>query len=300
MQRHFTWLFIASLTLALHASGCGDDGKIQFVSLHCGNGVLDDNEECDDGNVSNSDSCLTTCVFATCGDAFVFKNGGTEQCDNTNLDGQTCASLGFTSGKLRCTSSCQFDTSQCTGTGSTPVEETPTPQVTPTTVGPTASSGETPTGDPTPTATATPGGGGATCSQGSQITITVTIGYDATGFPDVSGATTTVLYPAGLDIPGNQSTTDQTRATNLTGKSGFFNISDQSSTGGNTDDQVVIGLIATPQVIPPGNFASVTFDCAAGTSVPTPGSFTCTPDLSTNSGTTVTGASCAVASVSGP
>jgi len=45
-----------------------------------------------------------------CGDGQI---AGTEQCDGTNLGGQTCITKGFTGGTLSCTSSCTFDTSQC-------------------------------------------------------------------------------------------------------------------------------------------------------------------------------------------
>ncbi len=276
-------------------TGCGDDGtRVEF--LQCGDGVIDAGEECDDGNVDNDDACLNTCVAATCGDEFV--QAGVEQCDGPNLALQTCATVGFATGTLGCTSSCQFDTSQCSGVGPTAGGETPTPQPTPSAA---SSEGETPTpggGEPTPTAT--PGGGGATCRQGDTITIIIAIAYDDVSFPDVTGGTTSVQYPAGLDVPGNQSGTDQSRAMNLTGTSGgFFNISDQDSNGDNVDDQVVVGLVGT-QVISPGNFASVTFDCAADATVPAVGSFTCTPDLATNSGTNVSGASCNVAAITGP
>ncbi len=37
-----------------------------------------------------------------------------EECDDTNLNGQTCVSLGFTGGTLSCTDSCTFNTSGCT------------------------------------------------------------------------------------------------------------------------------------------------------------------------------------------
>jgi cysteine-rich repeat protein len=40
-------------------------------------------EECDDGNLSNTDMCLATCKLATCGDTFV--QAGVEQCDDGNL-----------------------------------------------------------------------------------------------------------------------------------------------------------------------------------------------------------------------
>jgi hypothetical protein len=39
-----------------------------------------------------------------------------EQCDQGNLNGRTCASLGFVGGTLKCGAGCQFDTSGCTST----------------------------------------------------------------------------------------------------------------------------------------------------------------------------------------
>ena len=47
-----------------------------------------------------------------CGDGIV--NQQSEQCDGTNLSGQTCVTKGFSSGVLSCNSQCQFNTSQCT------------------------------------------------------------------------------------------------------------------------------------------------------------------------------------------
>lgn len=48
----------------------------------CGNGIVEDGEECDDGNVSNDDECLQTCTLATCGDSYVHE--GVESCDDGN------------------------------------------------------------------------------------------------------------------------------------------------------------------------------------------------------------------------
>src|SRR5262249_35821531 len=41
----------------------------------CGHGTPDPGEACDDGNNSNKDDCLNTCVSATCGDGFVRTKG---------------------------------------------------------------------------------------------------------------------------------------------------------------------------------------------------------------------------------
>jgi hypothetical protein len=59
--------------------GSGPPGSSNGGSAQCGNGVLDSDE----------------------------------QCDGTNLNGQTCTSLGYDSGTLACNSSCQYDTSNC-------------------------------------------------------------------------------------------------------------------------------------------------------------------------------------------
>lgn len=47
-----------------------------------------------------------------CGNGILDAAG--EQCDAADFGGETCASLGFTTGTLGCTPGCQFDTSACT------------------------------------------------------------------------------------------------------------------------------------------------------------------------------------------
>ncbi len=54
----------------------------------CGDGIREEGEECDDGNVSNRDGCLNSCRIAFCGDGFV---GPDEECDDGNLsDTDSC------------------------------------------------------------------------------------------------------------------------------------------------------------------------------------------------------------------
>lgn len=48
----------------------------------CGDGTLDDFEECDDGNVAGGDGCQGDCLLSVCGDGIV--DAG-EQCDDGNL-----------------------------------------------------------------------------------------------------------------------------------------------------------------------------------------------------------------------
>ena len=60
-------------------------------SIKCGNGVREQGEECDDGNASDTDDCISsnmlssTCKLATCGDLKV--NARTEDCDDGPLNG---------------------------------------------------------------------------------------------------------------------------------------------------------------------------------------------------------------------
>jgi cysteine-rich repeat protein len=49
----------------------------------CGDGIPSDcGGDCDDGNLSNADACLNTCLPASCGDDYVW--AGVEECDDAN------------------------------------------------------------------------------------------------------------------------------------------------------------------------------------------------------------------------
>lgn len=64
----------------------------------CGNSIIEPGEQCDDGNLSDEDGCLASCVDASCGDSFI--NMGVEACDDGVNDGSyggcaaNCAALG--------------------------------------------------------------------------------------------------------------------------------------------------------------------------------------------------------------
>jgi len=53
------------------------------LAATCGDGVVDPGEGCDDGNHDNTDRCLASCGFASCGDGFLWK--GYEDCDDGNV-----------------------------------------------------------------------------------------------------------------------------------------------------------------------------------------------------------------------
>jgi len=67
----------------------------------------------EDVNLNYVSGIITFCDESsaqTCGNGL---REGTEQCDGSDLGGETCISRGFTSGTLKCTAGCMFDTSSC-------------------------------------------------------------------------------------------------------------------------------------------------------------------------------------------
>ncbi len=70
-----------------------------IVDSSCGNGKIEVNEECDDGNRVNDDVCTNVCNKSRCGDSIVAK--GQEECDAGPLNGKS---------ESRCTGSCKVVT----------------------------------------------------------------------------------------------------------------------------------------------------------------------------------------------
>jgi len=62
-----------------------------------------------DGNGGTDVGTVTVTVY-NCGNGIV---EGSEQCDDPDLNGQTCVTQGFTSGTLGCNLNCTFDTGAC-------------------------------------------------------------------------------------------------------------------------------------------------------------------------------------------
>jgi cysteine-rich repeat protein len=56
--------------------------EVDIQSQVCRNGTVESPEECDDGNTSNTDACINSCVHAVCRDGYV--RAGVEQCDDGN------------------------------------------------------------------------------------------------------------------------------------------------------------------------------------------------------------------------
>uniref|UniRef100_A0A8B9S6X0 Collagen like tail subunit of asymmetric acetylcholinesterase n=1 Tax=Apteryx owenii TaxID=8824 RepID=A0A8B9S6X0_APTOW len=77
----------------------------------CGDGIVQAGEECDDGNAIVTDDCIG-CRRAYCGDGY--RHEGVEDCDGKDFGYLTCKTyLPGSYGKLRCTSYCYIDSTQC-------------------------------------------------------------------------------------------------------------------------------------------------------------------------------------------
>ncbi|MEZ4383609.1 MAG: DUF4215 domain-containing protein [Nannocystaceae bacterium] len=76
----------ATYTIPFAADGIG-----AYITSVCGDGVVDGNEACDDGNDVDGDACTNACAEAACGDGVVYD--GVEACDDGNaVDGDACTS----------------------------------------------------------------------------------------------------------------------------------------------------------------------------------------------------------------
>ncbi len=88
------WVAVPLLATLMFA--CGDDSSETTappdggtdtggeVEAECGNNVLEEGEECDDGNTDNEDDCSNACERARCGDEIVQDD---ESCDNGSDNG---------------------------------------------------------------------------------------------------------------------------------------------------------------------------------------------------------------------
>jgi hypothetical protein len=114
------------------------------IGPECGDGSIDNGEDCDDdrlapvyskscgyygyngGDLVNcSSSCrldLSQCeASGKCGDGVI--TTGFEDCEGSNLDGNTCESIGHHAGELKCAEDCTWDLSSCLMCGDGVVQE---------------------------------------------------------------------------------------------------------------------------------------------------------------------------------
>ena len=290
--------YAALAVLALVTFGCGSGGHVDPFVL-CGNGVLDPGEECDDGSANDdSGACLTTCVKATCGDAFIWK--GIEECDGINLAGCAgqlchCQDLGFSAGTLSCAPNCMFDTSQC-GPAFTP---SATPTVTPIVPTPTV------TPSPTPTAVAQCGDhlleqdSGETCDTCPEdclvqactpgpSTTTVSVNLTTPDGQTPSSVTVLVAYRWDLlSLPGTGTDSSVTGRVHNRPPNSIPSITD-------LDYALRVGLQRTSPPLSPGRLFTVDFDVCAGGGPALPSDFDCTVETCKSGSSAIAGCGCSV------
>lgn len=119
-----------ALTLGTCLLLLGCDTKTKTVNA-CGDGFVDPGEQCDTTVGENTCAslghynalgelrCKANCTFdveecgGRCGDSNVDVTNG-EECDENDLNGNSCQSLGHGGGVLRCKPDCRYDISSCT------------------------------------------------------------------------------------------------------------------------------------------------------------------------------------------
>ena len=55
---------------------------------NCGNSIVEEDEQCDDGNLEINDKCTNVCTLTFCGDSLIQEGNGMgikEECDDGNL-----------------------------------------------------------------------------------------------------------------------------------------------------------------------------------------------------------------------
>lgn len=76
------------------------------VKGSCGDGIVDEGEQCDDGNTSNGDTCTNACKTNICGDGY--RQSTSEECDYGAQNGQACPSgAEYGTNCLACSTQCK-------------------------------------------------------------------------------------------------------------------------------------------------------------------------------------------------
>ena len=85
-DRRIAWIAVGAFAFAgtVFAKGCSGANEVNEGTGICGNGIVETNEACDDGNAIENDGCHN-CLSTTCGDGSVQEENG-EQCDDGNSD----------------------------------------------------------------------------------------------------------------------------------------------------------------------------------------------------------------------
>lgn len=212
----------------------------------CGNGVIDLSESCDDGNTDDTDACTSACQPASCGDGFV--EAGVEACDDGN----------------------QFDDDACTSDCTLPV----------------CGDGVVNGNEECDDGNSDPNDGCADCTNSvtcSGVVSAVVQLFDTTSSTmsasNLAGVRLELGYPSGLSIPGNEFETDDSRLSILltgTAGEGTRLLVDRDTNADGVDDTVrLVYALTGGATFGDEPFASISFDCQAGSAIGLQ-SFACT------------------------
>ncbi len=109
MKKFYYVLVCAIVALACENNNVNPNNNNTNLHEICNDNIdndLDGQIDCNDSDCANNQACTTT---QNCGNNII---DGNEPCDGTELDGQSCETLGFGSGTLTC-NECAFDTRGC-------------------------------------------------------------------------------------------------------------------------------------------------------------------------------------------
>jgi hypothetical protein len=172
----------------------------------------------------------------------------------------TTTSTTSTSTTIATTSTTSSTTTSTTSTtGGTSSSTSTTIVTTSSTTAPTTSS--TTRSTTTSTTSTTASGGGVTCT-GSGVDALITVPYGGS-VAALGGVSIDLTYPASVSIPGNGFETEE-RSTDLTGSGGTLLSVDRDADHDGIDETLrLVYTLTGGRTFPPGDFASVFFDCVA-------------------------------------
>ncbi len=129
----------------------------------------------------------------------------------------------------------------------------------------------------------------ATCQPGDKVKVVASI--DKT----YGGASITIAYPDAVNIPGT-GTADSVKQRVQFANAGLTAVNDDDAIGADgIDDTLTASLVGAGVDNSAGPFATVTFDCIAGSPIPAAGAFVCgVASASTSGGDAITDAHCTI------
>jgi cysteine-rich repeat protein len=207
----------------------------------CGDGAVEPGEECDDGNADPTDGCTDQCRIARCGDGIVW--AGVEECDDSNdIPTDDCDACHLPI----CGDGVHAGDEECDDGNAVPDDGCTNCTI-----------------DPVP------------CGAGG---LRATVVYGDPTATDAAAGRMRIAYPSAVSIPGSgPATSVRQRVVNVSGTSSPIFLSSDNDTDGDSQDDTLFIVFGVTTPWPSGDFATVTFDCAAGTPVRAP-DFRCSFD----------------------